>query len=88
MSLNRYATKRDRTEAPILRAIARAGASYIRLDPFDHLVLFRGQITMLECKTKTGRATQNQQDLVRLGWPLKFVKTPEEALAAIGAEVR
>ena len=85
MSLKRFATKRDRNEPEILRALQRVGAEFIRLDPFDVLVLFRGRVTMLECKVKSGRATRNQQYLVARGWPLRFVRTPTEALEAIGA---
>lgn len=85
MSLKRYATKRDKTEPEILRALHRAGADYILLDAFDVLVLFRGTVTMLDCKSKGGRVTRNQEILVERGWPLKFAKTPEEALQAIGA---
>lgn len=91
MSLTRYATRRDASEPAILRAIWKAGARYILLDPFDVLVLYRGAITMLEVKTpktkttRRGRMTRNQELLVQEGWPVRFVETPEEALAAIGA---
>lgn len=88
MSLKRFATRRDRVEPEILRAIARVGADYLLLDAFDVLVLFRGGLTMLDCKSATGRPTRNQAVLVQRGWPLKFVRTPGEALAAIGAVTR
>lgn len=32
-----------------------------------------------------GKPTRNQAVLVQRGWPLKFVRTPEEALRAVGA---
>lgn len=87
MSLKRYATRRDASEPSILRALSKVGADYILLDAFDVLVWFRGQLTMLECKTpKTGRKTRNQQVLEQRGWPVRFVRTPEEALQAIGAK--
>lgn len=85
MSLKRFATRRDATEPAILRALAKVGADYVLLDAFDVLVLFRGRLTMLDCKTAKGRPTRNQQVLVQRGWPLRFVKTEEEALQAIGA---
>jgi hypothetical protein len=86
MSLKRYATKRDQSEPEILRAISAIGADYILLDAFDVLVLFRGAVFLLECKTpKKGRQTVNQKELVRRGWPLHFVTTPEQALTVIGA---
>jgi hypothetical protein len=84
MSLKRWSMKRDGTEPEILDALHRVGADFIRLDAFDVLVLFRGQLTMLECKTRRGRATRNQTVLVQRGWPLRFVRTADEALQAIG----
>lgn len=85
MGIKRWATKRDGNESEILRALHRVGADYILLDAFDVLVLFRGRLTMLECKTKRGRATRNQDVLVQRGWPLVFVRSADEALSAIGA---
>lgn len=91
MSLKRYATRRDTSEPAILRALAQVGADYILLDAFDTLVLFRGQLFMLENKTGRGKKgtmrskTRNQEVLIERGWPLRFVSTPEQALAAIGA---
>lgn len=85
MSLNRWSTRRDASEPEILRALATVGADYILLDAFDVLALFRGQVFLLDCKTAKGRRTRNQTVLVERGWPLKFVRTPEEALRAIGA---
>lgn len=88
MSLNRFAARRDGTEREILQALARVGADYLLLDPFDELVLFRGRLFMLDCKSLKGRPTRNQVKLVARGWPLQFVRTADEALAAIGAHLR
>ncbi|HEY1492772.1 MAG TPA: hypothetical protein VGF35_09105 [Steroidobacteraceae bacterium] len=85
MSLNRYAARRDATEPAIRRALGRAGAQVLQLDVFDLLVLYRGQLTMLDCKTGRGRATATQRELVQLGWPLQLVRDPEAALRVIGA---
>jgi hypothetical protein len=85
VSLNRFATRRDATEPEILRALTQAGASYIVLKEFDLLVLFRRRLFMLDCKTKDGKPTKSQQELVDLGWPLVYVRTAEEALTEIGA---
>ena len=92
MSLKRYSTRRDKTEPEILRALAAVGADYIRLDAIDVLVLFRGQLYLLECKSARGKkrpkmreTTRNQDVLVQRGWPLHFVSNPMEALRAIGA---
>lgn len=76
--------KRDATEAAILRVLRQVGADYILLDPFDLLVWHRGRLFMLDCKTADGRQTQRQRDLVKRGWPLTFVVTEAEALAALG----
>jgi len=84
--VKRYGAKRDRSEADILAALVKVGADYLLLDAFDVLVWHRGHLTMLEVKTpKIGRTTSSQKDLVQRGWPLRFVNTPEQALAAIGA---
>lgn len=77
--------RRDRTEPEILRALHKAGADYILLDTFDVLVLFRSGVYLLDCKTAKGKPTRGQQLLIDRGWPLKFVRTPDEALSAIGA---
>lgn len=82
----RRASRRDATEPEILRALSQVGADFILLDPFDVLVLFRGQLVMLDCKTAKGRPTRNQQVLIDRGWPLHFVRTAEEALAVIGVK--
>jgi hypothetical protein len=76
--------KRDATEQAILRVLRQVGADYILLDPFDVLVLFRGRLVMLDCKTIEGRPTDRQKDLVKRGWPLRFVITEEDTLTALG----
>ncbi len=66
-------------------ALAAVGATYMKLDLFDLLVLFRGRLFMLDCKTATGKPTVSQRLLVGFGWPLHFVVTPDDALTVIGA---
>jgi hypothetical protein len=85
MALTRWASKRDGNEGDVMRAITKVGAKYIILDAFDLLVLFRGRTFMLEVKTKTGRLTDSQETLLATGWPLLVVRSPDEALKAIGA---
>jgi hypothetical protein len=90
MSLNRYNARRDATEPAIREALRDVGAEFIALDKFDLLVLFRGKLTMLDCKVGHGKKgtitrTKNQETYLAQGFPLKFAVTPEEALAAIGA---
>lgn len=84
MSIKRFAAKRDRSEAAIIDALTRVGAHVLPLDTFDLLVLYRGRLHMLECKTGKGRLTVGQQALMDFGWPLEIVRTPEQALQAIG----
>lgn len=56
----------------------------MRLNAFDLLVLFRGRLVMLDCKTVKGKPTKSQAALVAAGWPLRFVVTVDDALRAIG----
>lgn len=89
MSLKRYAAKRDASEAAICQALTQVGALWIQLDVFDLLVLFRG-LWLLEVKTdrKAGgrdRMTLSQARLRAAGWPIHEVRTPDDALRAIGA---
>jgi hypothetical protein len=85
MSLKRWDAKRDANEPDVIRALRRVGAQVVRLDVFDLLVLFRGQPYLIDIKSEHGKPTRAQRTLVALGWPLRFVQTPEEALAVIGA---
>lgn len=93
MSLRRFAAKRDVTEPGICLALKQAGADYILLDKFDLLVLYRGQLYMLDAKTprgkgpkgSQGRTTSAQDDLLKRGWPLRMVVDEMAALKAIGA---
>lgn len=85
MSLKRYAAKRDATEGEIVDALRKAGATVLRLDVFDLLVLYRNRLFMLDAKTAKGRTTLTQEAMIAQGWPLTYVRTPIEALTAIGA---
>lgn len=89
----RYAAKRDLAEGPILDALERAGAQVWPLDyPVDLLVRFRDRWHLLEVKTGRGKtlaiATDKRQQaqinfLQTTNTPI--VRTPQEALKAIGA---
>lgn len=85
MSLKRWAARRDSTEAAIVTALRQVGAQVLTLDRFDLLVLFHGRLFMLDAKSRHGRATVTQDTMIALGWPLRYVETPDEALKAIGA---
>ena len=94
MSLWRKAAKRDTAEAPIVAALEAAGVKVWRLSqPFDLLCGLRGRFVVLECKTGNRkpdkRQVQQNADLAdchRKGLPVYVVRTPEEALQAIGAK--
>lgn len=89
----RYAAKRDVAEAPIIKALESVGAEVWALDyPVDLLVRFRSGWYLLEVKTPHGKRgvarldkrQQAQQNFIAsTGTPI--VKTPIEALRAIGA---
>lgn len=81
----RRAAKRDTTEPAIVAALLQVGASVLRLDAFDLLVLYRSHLFMLDAKSPGGRQTASQQRLIAGGWPLTFVETPIGALRCIGA---
>ena len=84
MSLHRWGAKRDQNEPVIVQALEAVGAEVWKLSGTglpDLLVRFRGVLYAGEVKTKTGRlrATQGAFPVWR---------TPEAALAAIGAICR
>ncbi len=85
MSLNRYNARRDANEPAVVKALQQVGAQVIRLDDWDLLVLYRRRLFMLDVKMPSGKPTLTQERLLRDGWPLTFVETPDAALRAIGA---
>lgn len=89
MSLSRYANRRDGTEGAIVDALIRAGAQVERMDqPCDLLVRFGGRVHLLECegakRTGTGTRQEKQVEFLRT-WEVPIVKTPLQALEAVGA---
>jgi len=93
MSLNRYATKRDRSEPEIIAALENAGAEVWPLDyPVDLLVRFRGNWYLIECKTPYGKLKPKARVDKRQAAQLAFIETtrtpvvttPTEALRALG----
>jgi hypothetical protein len=77
--------RRDANEPAIVHALRQAGAEVMRLHPFDMLVLYHGQLFMLDAKMPKGGTTAAQDALVEAGWPLCYVRDPIDALRAIGA---
>jgi hypothetical protein len=90
VSLHRQAARRDANEPEIVQALRSAGAVVWQLPkPFDLLVGFSGWLVGLEVKGPKGKLTPEQREDFALardrGLPIFVVRTPEEALKAIGA---
>ena len=85
----RNAARTDATQGPIVRALEAIGCRvyYIKW-PCDLLVTYRQRTIAMECKSRTGTLTKDQQRLVETwnGAEFYIVRTPEEALTAILGE--
>lgn len=79
--------RRDENEPDIVTALEAVGAKVERLDrPCDLLVRFRGLIRVIEVDGITQhRRREEKQKRFLHEWEVPLVKTPEEALRAIGA---
>jgi hypothetical protein len=84
MTLNRYAKKRDENEPEIIEALESAGCLVMQTDKVDLLVQRGTQQFLLEVKMPTGKLTRLQAELLAEGWRIAVVRSPEEALKAIG----
>jgi hypothetical protein len=85
------ARRRDVNEQAIVDALEAVGAFVLKLSGAgvpDLLVAFRGRWTPLEVKSKIGKLTPKQAETAFKAGPFVIARTPEEALAAIGCEVR
>jgi len=82
----RHAAKRDYNETEIVEALHKAGCLTLKLNEFDRLAYRGGRLFMLEIKNVDGKnkLTALQEELIARGWPLKIVRSPIEALAAVG----
>lgn len=79
--------KRDANEPDIVKALKRVGARVIRISERgapDLLVLWRGDLFVLEVKSRLGGTTLAQDATIGDGWPVFLVRTAEQALMAIG----
>lgn len=88
MSVNRYNPKRDANEREIVEALEQAGVHVWRLNTPCDLLCFRlGKFYALEVKARTARLDKRQADQTEFlrvtGAPI--VRTPEQALKAVGA---
>jgi hypothetical protein len=84
----RRAAKRDIAERGIVLALEAVGAQVYRLDrPVDLLVRYRHENYLLEVKTP--KASKDPRQVAQRHfctlWEVPIVKTPAEALIAIGA---
>lgn len=94
MKRMRQAAKVDDNQAPIVKALRKSGA-YVCIigQPYDLLVAWRGHWFVMEVKDPTKspkhqELTPSQLDTLaklRASAPLHLVRTPDEALCAIGA---
>jgi len=92
MSIKRHDAKRDKNEPVIFEALQLAGAMPIRLSEKglpDLMVLFRGDVYLLEVKTPKGKLTPAQIDFsataLNYGVNVHVVHSVYDALKAIGA---
>lgn len=88
----RRAARRDIAEPPIVEALEAAGAWVQRQANPDLLVVYRERLFGLEVKSSNHAPDKRQKaqakflaEMARLRAPVYVVRTPEEALRAIGA---
>ena len=77
----------DDTQADIMAALRRAGCLVCpTLDICDLLCLYRGRLSLLDCSGSTRNRKRTAEQLKKFAlWGVVVVKTPLEALVAIGA---
>lgn len=86
MSLRPYRNRRDASEASIVAALRKAGATVHLIDrPVDALVLYRRKVHLLEFKSGKGKMTPAQQAFMRK-WPVVVIRTPEAAIAFLNGD--
>lgn len=84
MSINRYDTKRDANEKPIVQMMRVMGATVYPLDqPLDLLVGWRGKTYLAEVKIEKAKLNAKQQQFVEQwnGFPIPILRSPDEAAA-------
>lgn len=90
MSFTRTRDKPDAPTVEIVTALRAAGAQVHYARPLDLWVGWNGHWTAMEVKAKRGKLSEAQRQLLfqmsKLGLPHAIVRTPEEALRAIGAK--
>jgi len=88
MGVNRYAAKRDANEPEIIAVLKAAGATIVQISQegvCDLLVGINDENYLLEVKAAKGKLTEPQEAFFATWRGQKsVVRTPEEALRAIG----
>jgi hypothetical protein len=85
------AHKVDANQSAIVEAVRKVGAEVQDLSAVgggfpDLIVLFRGRLFLFEVKVVGGKLTPKQIEFIkRWGEVVNIVRSPEDALAAIGA---
>lgn len=86
MVMPRHAAQRDLNEPAVLKPFKLAGWKILRLQIIDALILRPdGHTLLIEVKNKSGKnkLTTNQDRLIRDGWPIVILETPEQAQALV-----
>lgn len=81
----RRAAKRDSAEPGIVEALVGVGCTVVKLndpDVADLLVYYRDTLHLLEVKTGNAQQSEGQKKFAETV-PVKVVRTPADALAAI-----
>jgi hypothetical protein len=83
----------DATQQAIVEALRGVGATVVSLHTVGHgvpdlLVAWRHRLYLIECKSPGGKLTPDQREFIKTWGSFVYVcEMPEQALAAIGAEV-
>jgi Holliday junction resolvase len=83
MTIKRFDARRDEPERLIVKGLQAIGCQVLRIENPDLLILYRGQLWLIEVKSPTGRQTRIQRRLVESGWPIHTVQTLVEAVAVV-----
>jgi hypothetical protein len=86
----RYASKVDRTHREVIDTLRQCGAQVLDLSRVgqgvpDALVHLSGRWTFVEIKAPKGKLTADQVVFQQQGWPVRVIRSREEAIQMIGA---
>lgn len=85
----RRAARIDSTHGPIVKALRKIGCRVLPLHTVgggvpDLLVLFRDRLYLVECKSRGGTLTRDQENFAQ-SWPVIVAFAPQQACEAIVA---